>query len=115
MLTSSIVVFLGLGLGWWVYGNRSPQPGEPDALERSAPWLWTGCTTASTGRVLRRDVDAFYGWWARVADWVDRRVWAALWPWWRDSGCGRSSTILDVNWVDGGFDKACEELTTAAD
>jgi NADH-quinone oxidoreductase subunit L len=23
----------GLGLGWWLYGDRSPKPTEPDALE----------------------------------------------------------------------------------
>ena len=40
MLTSSLVVFLGLGLGWRLYGDKSPKPEEPDALEKSVPWLW---------------------------------------------------------------------------
>ncbi len=58
MATSSLVVFLGLGLGWWLYGNKSPKPEEPDALEKSAPWLWAGASRSPLRRrVLRRHGD----------------------------------------------------------
>jgi NADH-quinone oxidoreductase subunit L len=115
MLTSSIVVFLGLGLGWWVYGNRSPKAEEPDALERSAPWLWTGLhNRLYVDELYGATFIAFYGWWARVADWLDRRVWGGV-----VAVVARIfrllaqlNRFLDVNWVDGGFDKTCEELTT---
>src|SRR5215472_13342397 len=40
MLTSTLVVLIGLGLGWLIYGNKSPQPEEPDALEKAAPTVW---------------------------------------------------------------------------
>ncbi len=40
MATSSLVVFAGLGLGWWLYGNKSPAPEEPDALEKALPPVW---------------------------------------------------------------------------
>src|ERR1035438_5212843 len=40
MATSTLVVLLGLGLGWLIYGGKSPSPEEPDALEKSAPLVW---------------------------------------------------------------------------
>ncbi len=49
MATSSLVVFLGLGLAWRLYGNQSPGPEEPDALER--PRLSSGADCA-TGSIL---------------------------------------------------------------
>jgi NADH-quinone oxidoreductase subunit L len=49
-----------------------------------------------------------------VADWLDRRVWggivaAVAWLFGLWAQLNRS---LDVNWVDGGFDKTCEELSS---
>jgi NADH-quinone oxidoreductase subunit L len=114
MVTSSLVVFLGLGLGWRLYGNKSPKPEDPDALEKSVPWLWGPLRDRLyVDEFYGVTVIAFYKWWARVADWLDRRVWGgivalvaqlfALWA--------RLNRLLDVNWVDGGFDKTCEELS----
>ena len=79
MLTSSLVVFAGLGLGWWLYGNKSPKPEEPDALEKSAPWLWAPLRDRLyVDELYGVTVIAFYKWWARVADWLDRRVWGGI-------------------------------------
>ncbi|MGO8756634.1 MAG: NADH-quinone oxidoreductase subunit L [Terracidiphilus sp.] len=116
MAASSLVVFLGLGLGWWLYGNKSPKPEEPDALEKAAPWLWAGLRDRLyVDELYGVTVIAFYAWWARVADWFDRRVWGGmvaavagsfgLWA--------KLNRLLDVDWVDGGFDKTCEELSTS--
>jgi NADH-quinone oxidoreductase subunit L len=115
MVASSLVVFLGLGLGWKLYDNASPKPESPDPLEKSFPWLWT----------ILRDrlyVDEFYGvtfiafyeWWARVADWLDRRVWGGIVASvaWLFGLWAQFNRLLDVNWVDGGFDKTCEEIST---
>jgi NADH-quinone oxidoreductase subunit L len=114
MLTSSLVVFLGLGLGWRLYGNKSPKPSAPDVLEKSAPWLWTPLRD-------RLYVDEFYGatfiafywWWARVADWFDRRIWGGIVAAvaWLVGLWAQLNRLLDVYWVDGGFDKTCEELS----
>jgi NADH-quinone oxidoreductase subunit L len=116
MLTSSLVVFLGLGLGWRLYGNTSPKPETPDALEKSIPWLWA---------VLRDRfyVDEFYGatfiafyaWWARVADWLDRRIWGGIVAAvaWFFGLWAHANRLLDVDWVDGSFDKTCEEISTS--
>jgi NADH-quinone oxidoreductase subunit L len=115
MLTSSTVVFLGLGFGWWLYGNRSPKPEEPDTIEKSAPWLWTGLhNRLYVDEFYGATVIAFYAWWARVADWLDRKVWGGIVA--AVAGIFRLLAQLnrhiDLNWVDGGFDKTCEELTT---
>jgi NADH-quinone oxidoreductase subunit L len=114
MATSSLVVFLGLGFGWRLYGNKTSQPEELDALEKSVPWLWAPLRD-------RLYVDEFYGvtvivfyaWWARVADWFDRRVWGGIVALvaWIFALWAQLNRLLDINWVDGGFDKTCEELS----
>ncbi len=57
-------------------------------------------------------VIAFYHWWARVSDWLDRRVWggAVAWAAWTFALWAQLNRFLDTNVVDGGFDKGCEEL-----
>jgi NADH-quinone oxidoreductase subunit L len=59
-------------------------------------------------------VIAFYGWWARVSDWLDRRVWGGLVAGvaWAFALWAQLNRFLDNNWVDGGFDKGCEELVS---
>jgi NADH-quinone oxidoreductase subunit L len=115
MATSSLVVFLGLGLGWRLYGNKSPKPEAPDVLEKSAPWLWVPLRDRFyVDEFYGATVIAFYAWWARVADWLDRNLWggvvaavASLFRLW-----AHVNRLLDVYWVDGSFDKTCEELST---
>jgi NADH-quinone oxidoreductase subunit L len=57
-------------------------------------------------------VIAFYGWWARVADWLDRRVWGGVVAGvaWALRPVGAVEPLPRHNWVDGGFDKGCEEF-----
>ena len=114
MAASTVVVFLGLGLGWSLYGGQAPTPDEPDILEKAVPWAWAGLR----GRLYVDEfygvtVVAFYRWWARVADWLDRWLWGGA-----VAGVARSfglwarlSRFLDTNVVDGSFDKGCEELS----
>jgi NADH-quinone oxidoreductase subunit L len=112
-LTSTVVVFVGLGLGWRLYGGQAPKPQEPDVLERAAPlpWGWLR-DRLYVDELYGVTVIAFYGWWARVADWLDRRVWggAVSGVAWAFGLWAQLNRFLDNNWVDGGFDKGCEEL-----
>ncbi len=115
MITSSLVVFLGLGLGWWFYGNSSPEPEAPDALERSAPWLWAPLRDRLyVDELYGVTVIAFYNGWARVADWLDRRVWGGIVALvaWLFALWARLNRFLDNSFVDGGFDKTCEEISS---
>ncbi len=115
MLTSSLVVFAGLVFGWRLYGNKSPRPEEPDAIEKSAPWIWAPLRDRLyVDELYGVTVIAFYKWWARVADWFDRRVWGGMVALvvWLTGLWARFNRFLDNNWVNGGFDKTCEELSS---
>jgi NADH-quinone oxidoreductase subunit L len=113
MMTSSVVVIVGLLLGWWIYGAKSPAAEEPDALEKAIPPVWAVLRDKFyIDELYGATVIAFYGWWAKVADWLDRRVWGGI-----VSGVtlvfrgwAQLNRFLDANVVDGGFDKGCEEI-----
>jgi len=114
MTASSLIVILGIIFGWRVYGNKSPKPETFDAIEASAPWLWTPLHNRFyVDELYGVTVIAFYKWWARVADWIDRHVWGAIVAdvAWLFSLWARLNRFLDVGWVDGGFDKTCEEIS----
>ena len=57
-------------------------------------------------------VIAFYGWWGRVSDWLDRRVWGGVVAGvaWTFGLWAQLNRFLDNNIVDGSFDKGCDEL-----
>ena len=114
MAVSTVVVLLGIVLAWRFYGDRSPRPTAPDALEKAAPTAWSWLSHKFyVDEFYGVTVVAFYDWWARVSDWLDRRVWGGVvagvaWAF----GLGaRLNRFLDNNIVDGSFDKGCEELT----
>ena len=115
LFTSCVIVVVGIGLGWALYGKKSPQPEAPDTLEKAVPWIWAVLRDKFyVDEIYGATVIAFYGWWAQVADWFDRRVWGGavagvtrlfgLWA--------QLNRFLDANVVDGTFDKGCEELST---
>jgi NADH-quinone oxidoreductase subunit L len=115
LATSTVIVFLGLGLGWLLYGNKSPKAEEPDALEKAAPALWAALRDRLyVDELYGVTVIAFYYWWARVADWLDRRVWGGIVVAvaWVFKMFAQFNRLLDMHGVDGTFDKACEELST---
>ena len=116
MLTSSVIVLLGLGLGWWIYGNKTVEADAPDALEKAVPPVWTVLRNKFyVDELYGVTVIAFYAWWAKVADWLDRRVWggAVAGVTWLIGGGAQLSRLTDVYWVNGGFDKGCEELANS--
>ncbi|HWH68823.1 MAG TPA: NADH-quinone oxidoreductase subunit L [Candidatus Sulfotelmatobacter sp.] len=112
---SSVVAFLGIGLGYWLYGRR-PLAGteEKDVLERA----WSEGFGVLRGKYF---VDELYevsvirvnAWWARTCDWLDRAVWQGMVQ-------GLSSLVVGLGWlsrffdeyvVNFGFDAACRRLT----
>ena len=115
MLTSSLIVFLGLGLGWWFYGRKPIANAEtPDALEQLQPQIF---------HLLRHKfyVDEFYQatfircntWLSHISDWFDRWIWnGAVWT--------VSYFVLGLSWlarsadtyvVNPGFDEGCRTVT----
>jgi NADH-quinone oxidoreductase subunit L len=115
MLSSSLLVFLGLGLGWWFYGRKPiASAAAPDQLGKLQPQLYSVLNHAFF-------VDALYGAtiirlntvWAKVCDWLDRWVW---------NGAVQtvSYLVLVVAWlnnffdasvVNSGFDEGCEGVS----
>jgi NADH-quinone oxidoreductase subunit L len=113
MTTSTVVVIIGIVLGWKLYGDRSPKPADPDALERAFPSIWSCLRDRLyVDELYKVTVIAFYAWWGRVADWLDRRVWGGVVAGvaWFFGLWAQLNSLLDNNFVDGGFDKGCDEL-----
>ena len=116
LLTSTLIVFLGIGLGWWLYGNKSPRAEEPDALEKAMPPVWTALANRLyVDEFYGVTVIAFYYLWAKVADLLDRYLIggivagvALLFRGW-----AHVNRFLDANVVDGGFDKGCEGIESS--
>ncbi|MGA2897177.1 MAG: NADH-quinone oxidoreductase subunit L [Acidobacteriaceae bacterium] len=115
MFASSILVFCGLGLGWWFYGRRPIETAESrDAIGELQPQ-----TFSFLGHAFF--VDALYGatlvrlnaWWAKLCGWLDQWVW---------NGAAQtvSYLVLVVAWLDNffdasvvnsGFDEGCEGVS----
>jgi NADH-quinone oxidoreductase subunit L len=113
LLTSLVIVIVGIGLGLWLYGNKSPRAEEPDALEKAMPPVWAVLRDKFyIDELYGATVIAFYYWWAKAADWIDRDIWgdmvssvAFLFKGW-----AQLNRFLDAKMVDGAFDKGCEEI-----
>ena len=116
LLTSCVIVAVGVGVSWWLYGNKSPDAEEPDVLERAIPmpWAWLR-DRLYVDELYGVTVIAFYEWWSQVADWLDRRVWGGMVAgvMWAFGLWAQLNRFLDTNLVDGSFDKGCEELSTS--
>jgi NADH-quinone oxidoreductase subunit L len=115
MITSSCIVFAGLGLGWWLYGSKPRESAEEaDPLQRSMPGIFTALEN-------RLYVDEFYA--ATVfrlnaalawfADFLDRYLW---------SGIVRAimllvialshlNTAVESTAINGSFDEGCAAVT----
>jgi NADH-quinone oxidoreductase subunit L len=115
MLLSSTVVFLGLGLGWWLYGRKPAKSAEePEALERLQPEIFSLLKRKFfVDEIYEASVIRFNAWWSRLCDWLDRWIW---------NGAVESVSLLVVGfaWLDHlldehvvnhGFDESCRRLT----
>ena len=115
LATSVVIVFVGLGLGWMLYGNKSPDADAPDVIEKAVPPVWAALRDRLyVDELYGATVIAFYAWMARVADWLDKHVWGGIVA----EAVGsfrllaRFSRFFDNTWVNGSFDKGCEEIYT---
>jgi NADH-quinone oxidoreductase subunit L len=115
MVISSLIVFAGLGLGWWLYGRKPVASADTtDALERMMP----GPFHVLAHRVY---VDELYDvtvvWLARataqVMNWMDRWVWngavqavAKI-----VAGVAWIDSTLDMAVINTGFDGGCDGVS----
>jgi NADH-quinone oxidoreductase subunit L len=115
MLWSTIILLLGLGIGWWFYGRKPIESAEAsDALERLQPQIFN---VLRNGFFVDNLYDAtiirFNAWCSRSCDWLDRWVWG---------GTVRLATYLvqtlsglnhsvDAYVVNPTFDQGCRNVT----
>src|SRR6185312_8640600 len=115
MIASSVIVFVGIGLGWWFYGRRpSEQSEQPDPVEVMRPDIFSLLKHKYyIDEVYERTVIAFNAWFARACDWLDFWIW---------NGVVQlvSFLIIGISWVSRffdefvvnlGFDESCKRLT----
>jgi NADH-quinone oxidoreductase subunit L len=115
MLTSSLIVFLGLGLGWYFYGRKPIRSAEaPDSLGELSP---------ATFNVLGHAFyfDTLYGAtfirlnfiFSKISDWLDRWVWngAVKTVTQLVFGLAHLDNFLDTHVVNSGFDEGCESVS----
>jgi len=116
MFFAVLLVFLGLGAGWWLYGAKPVQYAEQeDVLETVSPTIFGWLAhrlyfdELYEGTVLR-----WYAALAWLSDWLDRRVWGGIVATVSNSfrDLGFTDKTVDSQWIDGAFDKGCEELVT---
>jgi NADH-quinone oxidoreductase subunit L len=116
LLTSCVIVIVGIGLGWLLYGDKSPSPEAPDVLEKAMPlpWAWLR-DRLYIDELYGVTFIAFYWAWARFSDWLDRFVWggAVAGVAWIFRVFAHFDRFLDTYAVDGTFDKGCEEISTS--
>lgn len=115
MLSSTIILCVGLGLGWWFYGREPIKSSEGlDVLERLQPQIFKVLRNGFfVDELYESSVIRFNAWFSQACDWLDRWVW-----------CGAVSLVsylvlgfswlnnsLDVFVVNASFDLGCEGVT----
>ncbi|HYG24552.1 MAG TPA: NADH-quinone oxidoreductase subunit L [Verrucomicrobiae bacterium] len=114
MVVSSVVVFIGIGLGWWFYGRKTLRTADqPDVLEKLRPdfhkvlenkyWI---------DELYEHSVIAFNAWWSRFCDFLDRWVFSGVVQLLSYGIVGLSwvSRVFDEYVVNLGFDEGCRRV-----
>ncbi|HEY4379835.1 MAG TPA: NADH-quinone oxidoreductase subunit L [Acidobacteriaceae bacterium] len=115
MVSSSIIVFLGLALGWYFYGRKPIESADaPDAVGQLQPSLYHLLGHAYY-------VDAIYGatlirlntFWSHVCDWFDRWIWngAVQTVSYFVLGVAWTDNFFDSYIVNAGFDGGCKSVS----
>lgn len=114
MVISSLIVFVGIGLGWWLYGREPVEQSEqPDPLEVMRPDIFSLLRHKYyIDEIYEHSIIAFNAWWSRACDWMDFWIW--------NGGVQLASCIvLGLSWVNRfcdeyvvnlGFDEICKRL-----
>jgi NADH-quinone oxidoreductase subunit L len=114
MLASAVIVFTGLGLGWWLYGKRLRKTvGEPDVLQNAQPAIFRLLENKYfVDEIYDATAVRFNAWAAQFCDFLDRWIWGGmvLLVTWVTLGLSRLYRFTDDFVVNLGFDTGCETL-----
>jgi len=115
MVISSLIVFLGIGLGWWLYGRKPlKQSEQPDPLQVMRPDIFGLLRDKYyIDEIYEHTIIAFNAWFARACDWLDFWIWNGLVHLVAYVIVGLSwvSRFFDEYVVNLGFDEGCEGVT----
>jgi NADH-quinone oxidoreductase subunit L len=115
MLSSTIILFLGLGIGWWFYGRKPIERAEAsDALERLQPQIFNLLRNGFfVDKLYETTVIRFNAWCSRSCDWLDRWVWggAVRLATYLVQGLSGLNHSVDAFLVNPGFDQGCRNVT----
>jgi NADH-quinone oxidoreductase subunit L len=119
MLASAVIVFAGLGLGWWLYGKRPRKTAEePDVLQGTQPAVFALLENKYfVDEIYEATIIRFNAWAAQVCDFLDRWIWdgAVLLVSYVTLGLSWLYRFTDEFVVDLGFDTGCETLREGGD
>ena len=119
MLASAVIVFAGLGLGWWLYGKRQRRTAEePDVLQGAQPAVFALLENKYfVDEIYEATIIRFNAWAAQVCDFLDRWIWggAVLLVSYVTLGLSWLYRFTDEFVVDLGFDTGCETLREGGD
>jgi NADH-quinone oxidoreductase subunit L len=115
MLSSTIIFFLGLGIGWWFYGRKPIESAEaPDALERLQPQIFNVLRNGFfVDKLYEATIIRFNAWCSRSCDWLDRWFWggAVRLVTYLVVGLSGLNRLVDSFVVNPGFDQGCRNVT----
>jgi NADH-quinone oxidoreductase subunit L len=115
MALSSIIVLLGIGLGYWVYGRKPlGGPDEVDAFERARPDIFSVLKNKYYfDEVYEWLVVRFNAWWARFCAALDVFIWNGMVQLlsFAVQGLSAVSRLIDEGLVNEGFDQGCRRVT----
>ncbi len=114
MCSSAVIVFVGLGLGWYLYGRRPRQTaGEKDVLEVAQPALFSLLQNKYfIDELYEHTVIRLNAWAAVACDFLDRWIFggAVLLVTYLALGSSWLYRLSDEYFVNPGFDKGCDSL-----
>jgi NADH-quinone oxidoreductase subunit L len=115
MLSSTIILLLGLGIGWWFYGRKPIERAEAsDPLEHLQPQIFNVLRNGFfVDKLYEATIMRFNAWFARFCDWLERWVWAGAvrLATYLVQGLSRLNHSVDAFVVNPGFDEGCRTVT----
>jgi NADH-quinone oxidoreductase subunit L len=114
MVISSAVVFLGLGVGWWLYGRKPiARPEDPDVLKTFRPDIYGLLENKYwIDELYEKSVIAFNAWWSRMCHLID--VWIGVVVHlfgYMFVGIAWVNRVIDEKLVNSGFDEGCQGVS----
>jgi NADH-quinone oxidoreductase subunit L len=114
MFISTIIVLVGIRIGWWLYGRKPiTDPNERDALERFNPGIFTLLKNKFyVDEFYEATVIRFNAWAAWFCDWLDYWIWngAVVLVSRLVLGLSWLNRFFDEHVVNFGFDEGCRGL-----